>query len=151
MGIDFGPASIEYARDFAQAQQLACEYHLADVRYADYGTGYDLAMFVFGESNVFRPDDLQHILRKAHAALNDGGHILLEVHTWDVVKRLGHQHTTWYTLEHGLFSDRPHLVLFESFWDEAQAVASERFYIVDAETDAVTPHASSMAVATSWK
>jgi SAM-dependent methyltransferase len=144
VGIDFSPASIEYARDFAQAQQLACEYHLADVRHADFGSGYDLAMFVFGESNVFRPEELQHILRKAYAALNDGGHILLEVHPLAVVQRLGHQRATWYTLEQGLFSDRPHLVLFESFWDEAQAVAIERFYIIDAETNDVTPHASSM-------
>ncbi|NTU62335.1 MAG: class I SAM-dependent methyltransferase [Chloroflexi bacterium] len=141
---DFSPASIEYARNFAQAQQLACEYQLADVRYADYGAGYDLAMFVFGEPNVFRPDDLRRILSKAYAALNDGGHILLEVHTWDVVQRLGHQRAAWYTLEHGLFSDRPHLVLFDSYWDEAQAVAIERFYIVDAETHEVTAHSSSM-------
>ena len=144
VGLDFGPASIAYARDFAQAQQLACEYQLADVRYAEYGEGYDLAMFVFGEPNVFRPEELQHILRKAHAALNEGGRLLLEVHTPEVVQRLGHQRATWYTLEQGLFSDRPHLVLFESFWDETQAVAIERFYIVDAETGAVTPHASSM-------
>jgi SAM-dependent methyltransferase len=144
VGIDFGPASIEYARDFAQAQQLACEYHLADVRSAKYGAGYDLVMFVFGEPNVFRPDDLQRILRQAYAALNDGGHLLLEVHTPEVVQRLGHQHSAWYTLEQGLFSDRPHMVLFESFWDEAQAVAIERFYIVDAETHEVTPHSSSM-------
>jgi SAM-dependent methyltransferase len=144
VGIDFSPASIEYARDFAQAQQLACEYQLADVRSVEFGAGYDLAMFVFGESNVFRPKELQHILRKAYAALNDDGHILLEVHTLDVVQRLGHQRATWYTLEQGLFSDRPHLVLFESFWDEAQSVAIERFYIVDAETNDVTSHASSM-------
>src|SRR5512139_2343116 len=32
VGIDFSPASIEYARRTAQSQQLACEYHLADVR-----------------------------------------------------------------------------------------------------------------------
>jgi SAM-dependent methyltransferase len=144
VGIDFGPASIAYARDFAQAQQLACEYRLADVRYADYGTGYDLAMFIFGEPNVFRPEELQRILREAYAALNDGGRLLLEVHTLEVVQRLGHQRATWYTLEQGLFSDRPHLVLFESFWDEAQAVAIERFYIVDAETGEVAPHSSSM-------
>jgi SAM-dependent methyltransferase len=144
VGIDFSPASIEYARDFAQAQHLTCAYHLADVRHVDYGTDYDLAMFVFGESNVFRPEELQHILIKAYAALNTGGHILLEVHPLEVVKRLGHQRATWYTLERGLFSDRPHLVLFESFWDEAQSVAIERFYIVDAETAEVMPHASSM-------
>jgi SAM-dependent methyltransferase len=144
VGIDFSPASIEYAREIAQSQRLACEYHLDDVRHADYGTGYDLVMFIFGESNVFRPEDLRHILNKAYAALNDGGHILLEVHSLEVVQRLGHQRATWYTLEQGLFSDRPHLVLFESFWNEAQAVAIERFYIVDVETYEVTPHASSM-------
>ena len=144
VGIDFGPASIAYAREFADAQQLACDYRLDDLRHADYGAGYDLVMFIFGEPNVFQPEDLQRILRKAHAALNDEGHLLLEVHTQEVVQRLGHQHATWYTLEQGLFSDRPHLVLFESFWDETQAVAIERFYIVDAETHEVTHHSSSM-------
>ncbi|HSD84281.1 MAG TPA: class I SAM-dependent methyltransferase, partial [Anaerolineae bacterium] len=127
VGFDFSPASIEYARETAQAQQLACAYHLADLRQAEFGSGYDLAMFIFGEPNVFRSEELQHILSKAHAALNDSGHILLEVHSLEVVQRLGHQHTTWYSLEQGLFSDRPHLVLFESFWDEAQRVAIERF------------------------
>ncbi len=144
VGIDFSPASIEYARATAQSQLLACEYRLDDVRHAEYGTGYDLAMFIFGEPNVFRPEELQRILSKAQAALNDGGHILLEVHPLAVVQRLGHQRATWYTLEQGLFSDRPHLVLFESFWDAAQSVAIERFYIVDAETHEVTPHSSSM-------
>ncbi len=144
VGIDFSPASIEYARDFAQAQQLTCEYRLEDVRRAEFGTGYDLVMFIFGEPNVFRPEDLQRILRKAYAALNEGGRLLLEVHPLEVVQRLGHQRATWYTLEQGLFSDRPHLVLFESFWDETQSVAIERFYIVAAETGEVTPHSSSM-------
>ena len=40
-------------------------------------------------------------------------------------------------------ADRPHVDLFESYWDEAQAVAIERFYIVDAETSEVTPHSIS--------
>jgi SAM-dependent methyltransferase len=140
VGIDFSPASIEYARNFAQARQLPCEYHLADVRHAEYGTGYDLAMFIFGELNPFRPEDAQRILRKAYAALNEGGCVLLEVSTFASLQQLGHQRSTWYTLEQGLFSDRPHLVLFESFWDEAEAVATERFYIIDAETAEVTQH-----------
>jgi SAM-dependent methyltransferase len=144
VGIDFSPASIEYAREAARSQQLTCEYHLADVRHAEYGTGYDLAMFIFGEPNVFRPEELQRILNKAYAALDDDGHILLEVHTPEVVQRLGRQRATWYTLEQGLFSDRPHLVLFESFWDEAQHVAIERFYIVDAAAGEVKAHSSSM-------
>ncbi len=143
VGIDFSPASIEYAREVAHAQQLACDYRLGDVRLAEYGASYELAMFIFGELNVFRPKDAQRILRKAHAALNEGGRLLLEVSTFADVQRQGHQRSTWYTLDQGLFSDRPHAVLFESFWDEAQAVAIERFYIIDAETAEVTPHSIS--------
>ncbi len=143
VGIDFSPASIAYAREVAHAQQLACDYRLNDVRLAEYGTGFDLVMFIFGELNPFRPEDAQRILRKAHAALNEGGHLLLEVSTFAAVQRQGHQRSTWYTLEQGLFSDQPHAVLFESFWDKAQAVAIERFYIIDAETSAVTPHSIS--------
>ncbi len=143
VGIDFSPAALEYAREVARTQQLDCEYHLADLRHAAYGTGYDLAMLIFGEFNPFRPEDAQHILRKACAALNKGGLVLLEVSTFEAVQRQGQQRAMWYTLEQGLFSDRPHMVLFESFWDEAQAVAIERFYIVDAETNEVTPHSIS--------
>ncbi len=143
VGIDFSPASIEYAREVAQSQQLACEYRLADLRQAEYGTGYDLAMFIFGELNPFRPAEAQRILSKAYATLNEGGRLLLEVSMFAAVQRQGHQRATWYTLEQGLFSDRPHMCLFESFWHEAQAVAIERFYIIDAETGEVTQHSIS--------
>jgi SAM-dependent methyltransferase len=143
VGIDFSPASIEYAREVAQSQQLACDYRLDDLRRAEYGTGYDLAMLIFGELNPFRPAEARQILRKAYAALSDGGRLLLEVSTFEAVRRQGQQRPTWYTLEQGLFSDRPHVVLFESFWNEAQAVAIERYYIIEAETNEVTPHSIS--------
>jgi len=42
-----------------------------------------------------------------------------------------------------LFSGRPHLCLMETFWDEEQSVATERFFIVDAQTGQVTRHAAS--------
>ncbi len=143
VGIDFSPASIEYARDIAQAQQLACEYRLGDLRSAEYGTGFDLVMFIFGELNPFRPAEARQILHQAYAALNTGGRLLLEVSTFAAVQRQGHQRSTWYSLEQGLFSDRPHVVLYESYWDEAHAVAIERFYIIEADTSAVTRHSIS--------
>lgn len=143
MGIDFSPASVAYARHYAQAHQLACDYCLDDLRAAEYGTGYDLVMLIFGEFNPFRPAEAQHILNKAYMALNDGGQLLLEVSTFRAVQRQGQQCATWYTLEQGLFSDRPHVVLIESFWHAAQAVATERFYVVDAETNEITRHSIS--------
>jgi len=143
VGIDFSPASIQYARDTARLQNLPCTYVHEDVRTADYGHGYDLVMFVYGELNVFRPADALSILQKARAALTGGGRLLLEVHTFAAVRALGSKPPTWYSAESGLFLDRPYLCLMESFWDDEENVATERYYIVQAPAGSVTRYASS--------
>ena len=139
-GIDFGPASIEYAVEHAPEN---CSYTLGDIRTTDYGSGYDLVMLIFGEFNVFRPEDAKLILKKACAALRSGGKILLEVSTFDAVYEMGNQPATWYCAENELFADVPHLCLMESFWDEERSVTTERYYIVDVATSEVTRYASS--------
>jgi SAM-dependent methyltransferase len=139
-GIDFSPASIDYARQHAPEN---CAYTFGDVRTTDFGSGYDLAMFIYGELNVFKPADVRLILSKACAALNPGGQILLEIHTVETVEQMGNQPATWYSSASGLFSDQPHLCLMESFWDEAQTIATERYFILDAATGEVTRYASS--------
>lgn len=78
VGIDFSPASIEYARQQIEEAGLDCRYHLEDVRQAEYGRanngpGYDLVMFLYGEINVFRRGDAAAILQKAHAAWSRAG------------------------------------------------------------------------------
>jgi SAM-dependent methyltransferase len=142
-GIDFSPASIAYARKDARKKSLDCSYQLDDLRRADFGRGYDLVMFVFGEFNVFRPEDAGKLLKKAHRALKTGGTLLLEVSTFDAVEQLGEQPSMWYSEDSGLFSDEPHLCLMESFWDAAHSVATERYLILDAQTAAVRCYASS--------
>jgi 2-polyprenyl-3-methyl-5-hydroxy-6-metoxy-1,4-benzoquinol methylase len=72
-GVDFSPASIEYAIKNAQKAHLHCSYQLADIRKADLGSGYDLVIFIFGEFNVFTPADAMQILQKSQAALQPGG------------------------------------------------------------------------------
>jgi len=139
-GIDFSPASIDYAVKHSPA---TCNYTLGDVRTTRFGHGYDLVMFIFGEFNVFKPADARQILKKACAALRPGGKLLLEIHTVDTVEQMGNQPSTWYSSESGLFSEKPHLCLMESFWDEAQTIATERFFIIDAETAQVTRYAAS--------
>jgi SAM-dependent methyltransferase len=134
-GIDFGPASIEYAVNHAPDIVLAggnCTFTLGDIRTTDFGSGYDLVMLIFGEFNVFKAADAKLILQKAYAALNPGGKILLEATTFDAVYEIGNQPATWYSAENELFADQPHLCLMESFWDEDQSVAIERYFIVDA-------------------
>ena len=139
-GIDFGPASIEYAVKHAPEN---CSFTLGDIRTTDFESDYDLVMFIFGEFNVFKPEDAKLILSKAYAALKPGGRILLEPHTFDAVYELGNQPATWYSAKNELFAEKPHLCLMESFWDEKQSVAIERYIIVDAASGEVTRYSSS--------
>ena len=143
-GIDFSPASIAYAREQARTEGLSCTYLQHDIRAAEYGAGYDLVMLLFGEFNVFRPAEAQAIVRHAHQALREGGLLLLEVHTFALVRDIGQQPRSWYSAPSGLFSERPHLVLTEGFWDAQRAVATKRYFVVDAATGDLTRHAESV-------
>ena len=144
VGIDYGPASVAYASEVAAREGLDCRYVLGDLRHAEYGAGFNLAMQIYGELNVFRPDDARAILAKVHAALKPGGTVLLEVHTEEVVRRIGAEGRRWWSSSGGLFSAEPHLALQEIHWDEATQTATTRYYIVDAGSGAVTRYAQSL-------
>ena len=144
VGVDISPASIAYASAQADERDLQCSYALQDMRNADYGRGYGLVMLIFGEFNVFRPSDARAILVKAHAALSPGGVLLLEPHTFDAVREMGEAGAHWYSSDGGLFSDEAYLCLRESFWHPDHAATTERYYVVDAKTGAVSRYASSM-------
>lgn len=144
VGIDFGPASIEYATATAGAAGLACTFAESDVRQATYGKGFDLATLIYGELNVFRRKDAQGIIQRAAEALEPGGWIVLEPQTPDVIRSTGEAGSSWSAHRRGLFSDRPHLSLVENAWDDDLRVATTRFFIVDAATGEVTRHAMSV-------
>ncbi len=141
LGIDFSPASIDYARS---QNSPGCTYLLDDLRRAEFGKGYDLVMFVYGELNVFRPGEAEGILARAFAGMKPGAALLLEVHTDAAVRRIGQAPAAWYSAESGLFSDRPHLCLQENYWEEEAAVAIQRYFILDAVSGEGIRYASSM-------
>lgn len=143
-GIDFSPASIRHAREIAASEDLDLTYEHGDIRTAPYGDAFDLAMLIYGELNVFRREDALAILTKTRAALVPGGWLIIEPHTFDAVHSRVDSPQSWYAVPSGLFSDRPHLVLEESFWDEPRAIATHRWYVIDTETTAVERHADSM-------
>lgn len=143
VGIDYAPEAIGYAEAMAHREGLPCTYILEDVRQASYGDEYGLVMMIFGQFNVFRRDDAKGILAKAFAALAPGGHLVLEPQKFATVEKTGKAGSSWYSCGEGggLFSERPHLCLTESFWDlEAQA-ATQRYFIVDSEAGQVTRYA----------
>ncbi|HEY3311654.1 MAG TPA: class I SAM-dependent methyltransferase [Anaerolineales bacterium] len=138
-GIDFAPASIEYALKNAPA---GCTYRLGDIRKEDLGGDYDLVIFIFGALNLMQRKDARLLLAKTYRALKPGGILLLEVSSFDAVDEIGNQPAMWYSAESGLFSNKPHVCLMETFWDEKQNAATERFYIVDINSGEVTRHAA---------
>lgn len=137
VGIDFSPASIRHAAEHAAREKLDCTYVLEDLRQADFGTGFDLIMFLFGELNVFRPADAGTILAQANRALAPGGILLLEPHRFGVVEKIGTQARSWHSTEAGLFSEQPHLWLEENAWNPTAQTATTRFFIIEAATGKV--------------
>lgn len=143
-GIDFSPAAIEYARQVESESVHGCSYIQEDIRTAAYGKNYNLVMMLFGELNVFKPKDAQQLIKKAFQALKVGGILLLETHAFSAVQTIGEQGPSWYSEEKGLFSDKPHFVLSESFWDEERMIATTRHFIVDAKTETVAQQSESI-------
>ncbi|MHA1637703.1 MAG: class I SAM-dependent methyltransferase [Candidatus Thorarchaeota archaeon] len=143
-GIDFSPASIEYAREQAIKEDVEIDYVLEDIRMTDYGNNNDLVLFVYGEFNVFKPVDIKRVLKKAYDSLREGGLFIAEPNRYETVKRVGTSPDSWYSSPEGLFSPKPHVCLMENFWDQEECIAITRYFIIDAETNNVTLHASSM-------
>ena len=145
VGIDVSPASIAFARARATTAGGRLRYVEGDVRTTDLGHGYGLAMMLYGEFNTLPRADAAALLRRVHAALADGGILLLEPHTAEAVHAIGHEPPTWTTAASGLFSDAPHLLLTESSWDEDALAATVRYLVVDAASASVTKHAQTFA------
>jgi SAM-dependent methyltransferase len=141
-GIDFSPASIEYAKN-----QLGdkAQFVNGDIRSVEFGGDYDLAMMVFGEFNVFSPEECRKILKKNFKALSPGGKFLLEAHTFEAVERIGRAPNSWYKSGPGLlglFSDDPHICLIENHWLDEQKTALQHFHILDAADGSVKSYRS---------
>jgi SAM-dependent methyltransferase len=135
VGIDFSPASIEYARSQAEEESLDCTYRLEDLREADLGSGFDAVLLLYAEFNTFQRHEAEQLLRRIREALTPGGRLVLEVHTEDQIRALGTAAPTWYVSEHGLFSDGPHLCLSDRAWHERDRVSAERFTVFYEDSD----------------
>jgi SAM-dependent methyltransferase len=135
VGIDFSPSSIEYARSEATAASLDCTYVLEDLMEADFGSGFDAVLFLYGEFNTFPRDEVERLLAKARDALNSGGRLVLELHTEEQVRLLGTATPSWYVSSRGLFADEPHLCLIDRAWDDTSRVSAERFAVFRSGSD----------------
>lgn len=142
-GIDFSPASIDYAREQADKAGLKIEYILDDIRNALLHEKFDCVMLTFGEFNVFKESDAITILQNASNALVGGGLLILEGQTFDAVESLGLTPKMWFSYPKGIFSDSPHICLQENFWDEKTTTSTTRYFVIDTETSNLSEYGSS--------
>lgn len=134
-GVDFGPASIAYARQLATDQQMThrCQFVEADVRTIDYsGQDFDAALFLYGQLTVFTRAETEMLLTRIAQSLRPGGKLCVEVLHQDKLDKRNSR--WWYTDDTGLWGDAPYLHLGERFWYEEEKLALERFHILHLET-----------------
>ncbi len=131
-GVDFSPASIEYAKKRNEEQYTGINLFQHDVRTFEYGSGYDLVMLIYGEFNTFRKPDARSILKKAQDALKEDGRLLIELNSYSCLHNFGLTAPGWHAAPGGLFSAQPYLFLEESFWNEELQAATRRMYVIDA-------------------
>jgi SAM-dependent methyltransferase len=130
-GIDFGPASIEYA-DLHNPDRSRCEFILGDIRHVPFGANFDLIMILYGEMNVFSPIEATAIARAAYASLRSGGRLIVEMQTPEAVERVGRSGPLEQQKQRGLFSEHPHRFRIENQWLGDQQTAVQTFYVTDA-------------------
>ncbi|WP_434089325.1 methyltransferase domain-containing protein [Klebsiella spallanzanii] len=146
-GVDFSPASIAWARQQAQTAELNIDYQQQDVRAYEPGEQFDFIMMTFGELNVFSAADARSLINRCAQWLTPGGKLLIEVHTFDEVKRQGMAEPGWQRCPQGLFLATPHLLLTEHAWESAAQTSSTLFMAIE-ENGNVTRFGSQM---TAWQ
>lgn len=131
-GVDFSPASVNWARQQAQNAGLNIDYVQQDIRAYWPDKPFDFIMMTFGELNVFSTADARSLVSRCALWLEPGGRLLTEVHTFDEVKRQGMAEPSWQRCPDGLFLGVPHLLLTEHSWDEEAQTSSTQFWAIEA-------------------
>ena len=135
VGVDFGPAAIAHARDLARSQGVSdrCTFIESDVRDMDFGQAeFDAALFIYGQLAVFKREEAQDLLTRVAQALKPGDKLVVELLDQNKVDKA--DTTWWFTDDKGLWGEKPFLHLGERFWNEAEQISTERFYIVHLKT-----------------
>ncbi|MCB9418469.1 MAG: class I SAM-dependent methyltransferase [Ardenticatenaceae bacterium] len=134
-GVDFGPASIAYAKELAIEKGVVahCQFIQQDVRQMDFAdSDFDAALFIYGQLAVFKREEAQQLLHQVARSLRPGGRLVVELLNQDRVDKK--DSTWWYTDNTGLWGDAPFLHLGERQWHADEQISYERFHILHLET-----------------
>ena len=144
VGIDYAPASIRYAKEVAAEKKLDCEYIEADITKVDYGSGFHLAYFLYGELNAFKPAIMENVIGRAYAALAPGGRLILEMFESKFLQLLGSRPKSSEQVDSGLFSTKPYHRLTESLFCEDSNATVERNIITHMDSGSISTYVNTL-------
>lgn len=133
-GVDFSPASIDYARHLAADRDVSdlCRFVEMDVRQMAFEENrFDAALFLYGQLSVFEKAETTALLKKIAASLKPGGKLAVELLDQDRVDKK--ESNWWFTDDKGLWGDGPFLHLGQRFWLDEEEIVVERFYTLHLE------------------
>lgn len=79
VGIEYNPEYLKLAREQAKEKGISPEFIQGDVRYVDFGEGYDGAIIMFHSFGYFSDEEDRMLLEKVYNALNKSGRFLIEI------------------------------------------------------------------------
>jgi 2-polyprenyl-3-methyl-5-hydroxy-6-metoxy-1,4-benzoquinol methylase len=134
-GVDISPAAIRFARELTA--DMGCTFIEADVREVELPElAFDAAIYLYGQCEVARPEELTEILGRIRRALRPGAPLAVETRAASKVARI--TGTAWHTGIDGLFGPGMQLVLTEQGWDAEARATVERHHVLGAETGELT-------------
>ena len=134
-GIDFAPASIRYAQEVAQKNQIdsTTTFIQADIREWDYPAAtFDAAVLLYGQLAVMSTGEAQNVLTQIAQSLRPGSKLCLEMLNPVHIDRTNS--TWWFTDDTGIWGTTPFLLLGERQWYETEQLSMERYHVVHLET-----------------
>lgn len=129
-GWDYAPASIDYARQQAEAAGIEINYVRDDYRNLDAVARFNLVTLIYGDLNVFSQSDAEALLCRIHRALLPGGYFFADVTTPAAHPAQGMRQCFSYHSS-GVWSDGPYLELFEDHPVRPDGLRWERYIIIE--------------------
>ncbi|MGD9549335.1 MAG: class I SAM-dependent methyltransferase [Candidatus Krumholzibacteriia bacterium] len=146
-GLDIAPAALDWAREKAESEQLACLFLDADLDHlpgdlpgriaAGFGPA-DAVTIWFGDLHGFAAPRAEVLLAGLGRCLRPGGLLVVEYQPLDHF--VTEQGSSWEACESGPFSDEPHLWLQEYAWDEDTLTEIHGHWIIEVGSGTIREH-----------
>ncbi len=131
-GVDYSRRSIEYARQYAQQNDLNIAYRYENYLELTDENQYEAAFLIFGDFCPLNPQQREKLLHNIHRALKPNGQFVLDVSTRNHRMRHSNQNT-WYAARAGFWKPGSHLVLEQGFDYPEQSIWLDQYTVI--ETD----------------